>query len=117
MLKHYKQCLGLDTESLDTLANAHNTTREQILQQLYVTVWAKYFLIGHTAAFIVAEGGEEAAKVIAKEATKLVPGIGIIVGGCFGFATAAYQLHSLINNLEDAALFVLDYVTSQSKQH
>ena len=117
MLDYYKQCLGLDEESLDTMAKTHGLTGDQIREQLYNTQWTKYFIVGEAAIVLIEEGAEEVFKTMAKEATKLFPFVGALIGGGLGFFTMSKQLDELLNNLERAAIFVLEYVTNQSRLH
>ncbi|CAF1318079.1 unnamed protein product [Rotaria sp. Silwood1] len=115
MLKYYKECLGLDTESLDTLTKQYNTTSDKILEQLNNTLWMEFFPLSFTN-FILAQSSGEIVKNGAKEAIKVIATCGI-AGACINSASSAYQLHAMISNLEEAALFVLDNVARQSKQH
>ncbi|CAF0858128.1 unnamed protein product [Adineta steineri] len=65
---------------------------------------------------LIGDGSEQTLKVLLKEVTKVSPIIGTVVGSSLGFGATYYQLHQMLNDLEQATFDVMTYVTKASSK-
>lgn len=120
----YQCALGLDRQSLMTIAQTNGTTLEELEKHMLSTPWSKFFLGAQAMAAtsflieVAEEGAKNTAKTAVEKMTTLamqaIPVIGSIVGALASGSTMYYRLHKLIDEMEKAAIAVLDFVTNMS---